>query len=117
MSFADELIADAHALIAEFGVSGTLTTVAQSNGSSSSSSSEVETPYTVTLYVRDVSNKDMANTLVNSGDKAYLMSVTGAVTPTTVDRITYLGVDHVIVDPKVAAVTGQSVLYKGFMRV
>lgn len=92
MTFYTALAADAHALLAEFGMSMTLTRPSSSAPTYDAATS-VATPvapltYSVTGAKFDYTTREIDGTLVQAGDQRVYLSTTGAVLPKPGDTLT-----------------------------
>ncbi len=112
MTFQSDMALTAHELLTEFGTTATLVkVVAGTYDPATSSVSNTETNYTVTLYEEDASGSDIDGSQIKAGDKLAMISTIGSVQPETNDRITYQGADWMIVDATRENVNGLACVY------
>lgn len=117
MTFQSDMALTAHELLTEFGTTATLIkVVAGTYDPATSSVSNTETSYTVTLYEEDASGADIDGSQIKAGDKLAMISAIGSVQPETNNRITYQGADWMIVDATRENVNGLACVYYVTMR-
>lgn len=117
MSFQSDMAATAHQLLTEFGADATLIkVVAGTYDPDTSSTTNTETNYAITMYEEDASGSDVDGTQVKAGDKLAMISTVGSTQPETNDRITYQGADWQVVDATRENVNGLACVYYVTMR-
>lgn len=118
MSLSARAIATAEKLLTKFGESGSLRHVT-GTAYDPSTGSNVETAqtYAVKVYIAPVTSEDMEDSTVLRTDNRFILSVYGVVQPSVNDTITIDSVIYNVQSSLKIKVSGQSVLYKGIVRV